>query len=112
MYQKYSMYRNNETVFSPYVLKKLCAEAKANADAGMLTLFGAMSEDAVPVAFTADVHLMRRAKERLGTSYAEIVMADVIRAAEHSETLGQAILDAMDDAGDNGKKVQYTGDLD
>ena len=88
MYQKYSMYRNDETVFSPYVLKKLCAEAKANADAGMLTLFGAMSEDAVPVAFTADVHLM----------------ADVIRAAEHSETLGQAILDAMDDAGDNGKK--------
>lgn len=87
MYQKYSMYRNDETVFSPYVLKKLCAEAKANADAGMLTLFGAMSEDAVP-----------------GTSYAEIVMADVIRAAEHSETLGQAILDAMDDAGDNGKK--------
>lgn len=70
----------------------------------MLTLFGAMSEDAVPVAFTADVHLMRRAKERLGTSYAEIVMADVIRAAGHSETLGQAILDAMDDAGDNGKK--------
>lgn len=104
MYQKYSMYRNDETVFSPYVLKKLCAEAKANADAGMLTLFGAMSEDAVPVAFTADVHLMRRAKERLGTSYAEIVMADVIRAAEHSETLGQAILDAIDDAGDNGKK--------
>lgn len=71
---------------------------------GCLRLFGAMSEDAVPVAFTADVHLMRRAKERLGTSYAEIVMADVIRAAEHSETLGQAILDAMDDAGDNGKK--------
>ena len=46
MYQKYSMYRNDETVFSPYVLKKLCAEAKATADAGMLTLFGAMSEDA------------------------------------------------------------------
>ena len=70
MYQKYSMYRNDETVFSPYVLKKLCAEAKANADAGMLTLFGAMSEDA-------------------------------------SETLGQAILDAMDDAGDNGKSSIY-----
>ena len=101
---QFSKHRNNERVYSPYVLKKLTETATLAYKSGMIAYFAAIGEDTIQTVVTADTHLMRRAAERLHTNYSSMVMAFVVKAMESSEELGQLLLDAADTAADEGKK--------
>ena len=104
MYTQFSKHRNNERIYSPYVLKKLTETATLAYKSGMVAYFAAIGENTIQTVVTADTHLMRRAAERLHTCYSSMVMAFVIKAMESSEELGQLLLDAADAAADAGKK--------
>ena len=65
-----------------------------------MAYYAAIGEEECPVVFTADSHLMRRASERIGISYAELIIEAVLKAVEKTPELGEIILSAIDKAYD------------
>lgn len=86
--------------FSPYIEKRLHEIASRKEDDGCLAYYAAIGEEECPVVFTADSHLMRRASERIGISYAELIIEAVLKAIEKTPELGEIILNAIDKACD------------
>lgn len=89
--------------FSPYVEKRLHEIAVKKEYEGCLAYYAAIGEEECPVVFTADSHLMRRASERIGISYAELIIEAVLKAVERSPELGNIILDSIDKASNEGR---------
>lgn len=89
--------------FSPYIEKRLHEIASRKEDDGCLAYYAAIGEEECPVVFTADSHLMRRASERIGISYAELIIEAVLKAIEKTPELGEIILNAIDKACDEGR---------
>ena len=86
--------------FSPYIEKRLHKIASRKEEDGYLAYYAAIGEEECPVVFTADSHLMRRASERIGISYAELIIEAVLKAVEKTPELGEIILSAIDKAYD------------
>lgn len=86
--------------FSPYIEKRLHEIASRKEDDGCLAYYAAIGEEECPVVFTADSHLMRRASERIGISYSELIIEAVLKAVERTPELGEIILSAIDKACD------------
>lgn len=101
---RFSKYKDDPTVFSPYVSRQLLRLAARREQEGALAYAAAISEDAVQMVFTADGHMMRRAAQRFGVCYAVIVIAEIIEAIEDCEPLGNLILEAENCAFCNGRK--------
>lgn len=95
---RFSKSRQDETVFSPYILESFLKTVRVKSSEGQLVYGLAISEDQIPMLLTADSHAMLRISQRLGLCYADVVMAAAIEAIENNNELGNRIVDAFDAA--------------
>lgn len=89
----YTQYSKFDGEIYEYSLKHLTTLAKS-LDA--VSYIGVISNDEIPILFTAEHHVCRRYEERLGCSYITPIVEKIIRLTENNLELGQLLLDMMD----------------
>lgn len=91
---RFSMHKHDACVFDEYTMKQFVQFTKSVNGSDLLVYAGAITEDTIPMMFTGDSHLMKRASERMGICYASIVIAEVIEAVEKNVQLGNILLES------------------